>query len=142
MTSKINRGTLTHSSGGRRLLAKRRNGSFWLHVEDGFSVVDMPIPDKLAEELADFLSDGRLSQTTGGTPTTSPSSTVASSSNSPSPSPSTSTHHDIYRDGPLPLPGTMKVARSQCKTCKGSGEAVGLFAGMRVPCPDCFCDAE
>lgn len=140
MTSKIKQGTLTHSSGGRRLLAKRRNGSFWLHVEDGFSVVDMPIPDKLAEELADFLSDGRLSQAASGTPTNSPSSTVASTSKPPPPSPPPSTHHDISQE--RQLPGSMKVARSQCKTCKGSGEAVGLFAGMRVPCPDCFCDEE
>ncbi len=129
----MKRGTLTHSSGGRRLLAKKRNGSYWLHVEDGFSVVDMPIPDDLAERLADFLTDdpAQPSGGSGGLAANNGPSTGAGNPGSGKPVSGSSPASSASSDTVTPAP------KEDCSTCRGTGETLGLFAGMRVPCPDC-----
>jgi hypothetical protein len=108
----MGKGVITHSSGGRRLLCKNRGGQYWLHVEDGFSVVDMPIPDRLAEELAEFLGSS--------------SATVT-----PAPVPEEPDDDEEPEESPTEEP------EKGCNTCDGSGEVIGLLAGFRERCPEC-----
>lgn len=131
MARKMKNGTLTHSSGGRRLIAKKRNNGFWLHVEDGFSVVDMPIPDKLAEELAEFLNDNKAATQ----PVTRRCQRCASQMHP------TNTGHVCSPCAVILAYGTAMVeqeAKTQtCEhNCDEKGFVVGLFAGGRVRCPN------
>jgi hypothetical protein len=109
----MKRGTLTHSSGGKKITIKFSGGTYRMRIQDGTNVIDIPLSESEAEAISNFLS--------GKTPKVKVS--------------------DLLNGKTPPLQpvstGTNTDKNADCKTCGGSGDVPGLFAGMRSPCPDC-----